>query len=310
MPIPTFDKMLRPLLKLATTEPITRRSATDAMATHFNLTEDERNARIPSGKTTFVHHRVGWAMTDLTKAGLIEKCRPKTYQATAQAGAFLQMHPDEITVANLDTLPAFREWKKTFGTKADAKLATKPRETADETTPVEALDDATASLNAALRSRVLDAILNQSPEFFEKLVLDVLLAMGYGGSRADAAQHLGKSGDEGIDGCINQDPLGLDQVMVQAKRYAPDQVVDRKSIQAFIGSLSGRGVTKGIFITTSSFAKSADEFISRGSSTKVVLINGADLLDLMLRHHIGVRVERQVEVLDLDQNYFAEDDNE
>ena len=137
-------------------------------------------------------------------------------------------------------------------------------------------------------------------------MLDVLIAMGYGGSREDAAQHLGKSDDEGIDGRINQDPLGLDQIMVQAKRYAPDRTIDRKTLQAFIGSLAGQGVTKGIFITTSSFAESAKEFVLRGSNTKVVLIDGDLLLDHMMRHHIGVRVARHVELLDLDQNYFED----
>jgi restriction system protein len=155
---------------------------------------------------------------------------------------------------------------------------------------------------------LLDAILAQTPEFFERLVLDVLVAMGYGGSRADAAKHLGRSGDEGIDGRINQDPLGLDQILVQAKQFAVDRPINRQTIQAFIGSLTGQGVTKGIFITTSSFNENAKEFVQRGSQIKVVLIDGEALLNLMLRHHIGVRVERQVEVLDLDQNYFSDDE--
>jgi restriction system protein len=134
------------------------------------------------------------------------------------------------------------------------------------------------------------------------------LRPGYGGSRADAAEHVGKSGDEGIDGRINQDPLGLDQILVQAKRYAPDRPIDRQTIQAFIGSMTGQGVTKGVFITTSSFNDNAREFVLRGAQTKVVLIDGDELLNLMLRHHIGVRVERHVELLELDQNYFSEDE--
>jgi restriction system protein len=159
-----------------------------------------------------------------------------------------------------------------------------------------------------VKSRVLAAILDQSPSFFEELVLDVLQAMGYGGSREDAAQHLGRSGDEGIDGRINQDPLGLDQILIQAKRYAPENIINRQTIQAFVGSMTGQGVSKGIFITTSSFNENAREFVKRGFNTKVVLIDGDELLNLMLRHHIGVRVEREVEVLDLDQNYFSEDE--
>lgn len=309
MAIPTFDQMMRPMLALAAKEPITRRSATVAMAAHFNLSDEERQARLPSGQVSYVRHRVGWAMTGLSKAGLIAKVAPATYQATPDGLAFLQRHPTAIRSADLNELPVFREWKKTFkrpGQEQDGGETASNSETT--VTPMEALDAAVAVLNAALRSRLLEAILSQSPAFFEALVLDVLLAMGYGGAREDAAEHLGRSGDEGIDGRINQDALGLDQIMVQAKRYAPDHAVDRKTIQAFIGSLAGQGVSKGIFITTSSFAESAKEFVLRGSSTKVVLIDGTALLDLMMRHHIGVRVERKVEVLDLDQNYFTEDE--
>ena len=177
-------------------------------------------------------------------------------------------------------------------------------------TVISAMDDSPAQ-RVGIRSgdRVIevDAVLKQSPEFFERLVLDVLIKMGYGGSREAAADHMGRSGDEGIDGRINQDALGLDQILVQAKRYAPENTIDRKTIQAFIGSLAGQGVSKGIFITTSSFAESAREFVQRGAQTKIVLIDGDDLLDLMLRHHVGVRVERSIEVLDLDQNYFEDE---
>src|SRR5262249_32994848 len=152
----------------------------------------------------------------LLKAGLLEKCAPKTYRATKEGLGFLQANPDRITVADLNTLPAFQAWKKTFGTKTDAEPEGSPPKEVEERTPQELLDEAMFSLNAELRSRLLEAILKQSPEFFERLVLDVLVKMGYGGSRENAAQHLGKSGDEGIDGRINQDPLGLDQIMVQA----------------------------------------------------------------------------------------------
>ena len=153
---------------------------------------------------------------------------------------------------------------------------------------------------------MLQTIVEQTPLFFEELVLDVLIAMGYGGSREDAAEHLGQSGDEGIDGRINQDTLGLDQVMVQAKKYRPDRTVTRADVQGFIGSLSGQGVTKGVFITTSSFVSSAHEFVARGSTTKVVLVDGKMLIDLMIRHKIGVRVVKTLEIQEIDQNYFDE----
>jgi restriction system protein len=274
------------------------------MEKHFKLTEAEQEARIPSGNSTYVRNRTGWAMTHLTKAGLIEKVAPKTYRATEHGRNFLRQHPDDITIKDMKALDS---WRTGWAASTPRKSAEAAPESEDMT-PTEALDNAVQTLNADLKNRLLAAILEQSPAFFEQLVLDVLLAMGYGGSRADAAEHLGRGGDEGIDGCIKQDPLGLDQILVQAKRYAPDRLIDRKTIQAFFGSMTGQGVNKGVFITTSGFNDNALEFVQRGSQTKVVLIDGERLLDLMLRHHIGVRVERQVDVLALDQNYFDEDE--
>lgn len=304
MAIPTFDQMLRPILELACTIPVTRRIAKERMAEHFGLTEEERAAVTPVGGQTLVANRSGWAMTFLTKGRLIEKVAPKQYRATDFGKTFLKAHPMAITVKDLKKIEGWEDaWKA--GKRKTHAVTDEVEETAS--TPQETLDRAIESIDADLRFRLMETILKQSPAFFEGLVLDVLLAMGYGGSKTEAAQHLGKSGDEGIDGCINQDPLGLDQILVQAKRYEPSNLVDRKTIQAFIGSLAGQGVTKGIFITTSSFAATAREFVQRGSNTKVVLIDGDTLLDLMQRHHIGVRVERSIELLDLDQNYFEEE---
>lgn len=310
VPIPTFDKMLDPLLVIATKEPLTRQMATEAMSQHFSLTEQERNARIPSGQSTFVRNRVGWAMTFLTKAGLIEKVAAKTYRATPKGIALRAEHPTGVSLQDLRNLEGWKEaWKSPKSRQSEADAEGAPSEVGISTaTPAESLDNAVKTINTDLKSRLLDAILAQTPEFFERLVLDVLVAMGYGGSRADAAEHLGRSGDEGIDGRVNQDPLGLDQILVQAKQYAVDRPINRQTIQAFIGSMTGQGVTKGVFITTSSFNENAKEFVQRGSQIKVVLIDGDDLLALMLRHHIGVRVERTVEILDLDQNYFSDDE--
>ena len=184
-----------------------------------------------------------------------------------------------------------------------SELVVAPNETS---TPYEIIDREVAALRADLRGRLLQTILDQSPEFFEQLVLDVLIAMGYGGSREEAALHVGRIGDEGIDGRINQDSLGLDQILVQAKRYNPDNVISRNAIQAFIGSLTGQGVTKGIFITTSTFAASAGEFVLRGSPIKIVLVDGPTLIDLMLRYGIGVRIAHKYEINEIDQNYFEE----
>jgi restriction system protein len=305
MAIPTFDQMLRPLLALSAQDQISRRSATEAMAQHFRLTPEERGRFTPSGGQTLTANRAGWAMTFLTKGGLLEKVAPRQYRATAKGLEFLRQHPGVITAKDLSAIDG---WEEAWASGKRKRERTQPTPPDEALTPQETVDGAIAALDSDVRSRLIEAILKQSPTFFERLVLDVLVAMGYGGSKAEAAQHLGKSGDEGIDGRINQDPLGLDQIMVQAKRNARDQIIDRKTIQAFVGSLAGQGVTKGIFITTSAFAATAKEWVLRGANTKVVLIDGETLLDLMMRHHIGVRVERQIELMDLDQNYFEDED--
>ncbi|MFN8826995.1 MAG: restriction endonuclease [Planctomycetota bacterium] len=306
MTIPRHDELFRPLLELATKQDLTRRMATEAMSDAFQLNAEERSRRLPSGSATYIGNRTGWAMTFLTKGRLIEKVARSTYRATPSGRAFLAAHPKTITVKDLEAIDGWDEaWKSTRVRSAESG-EDKAVELVES--PAEAIDSAVEQLHAALRAKVLDSILAQTPEFFEQLVLDVLVRMGYGGSRDEAAVRLGRSGDEGIDGRINQDPLGLDQILVQAKRYKPDLLIDRKTIQAFIGSLAGQGVSKGIFITTSSFQSSAREFVQRGANTKVVLLDGNALVDLMMRHHVGVRVQRTIELLDLDQNYFEDEE--
>lgn len=304
MAIPKLDELLAPFLRLATEQDLTRPLATQTMSELFRLSEAERAEQIPSG-ATYISSRTGWAMTFLTKGQLIERIAPKTYRATDAGREMLAKHAKAITLKDLEQIPGWKEaWKSK---KREGSSSVAPSESGSET-PYEAIDRAVEALHGALRMQVVEHILAQTPKFFEYLVLDVLVAMGYGGSREDAAQHMGKSNDEGIDGCINQDPLGLDKIFVQAKRYKPGQTIGREAIQAFVGSLTGQGVTKGVFITTSSFARTAAEFVMRGSSTKVVLIDGDMLVDLMMRHKIGVRSDRSVELLALDQNYFSEEE--
>ena len=271
------------------------------MVKHLHLTQDEQAETIPSGGVTKVAHRTGWAMTYLTKAGLIKKHEDKAYRATDLGKAWLKEYPT-LTVKHLRKADG---WEAAWHVNPSENVEAVSSEIQ---TPTEALDAAFQTLQSETRQKLLDAILQRSPEFFERLVLDVLIKMGYGGSHSEAARHMGRSGDEGIDGCINQDALGLDQIFVQAKRYAPERAIDRPTIQAFIGALTGHGVTKGIFITTSRFVATAEEFVRRGAQTKIVLIDGAMLIDFMLAHHIGIRVERTLEVTNLDQNYFAEDE--
>ncbi len=310
MAIPTYDKLMRPILELAVQQPINRRTATDAMVSQHALTPEDLAQKLSGGDST-IKNRTGWAMTFLTKAGLIAKIAPKTYQATDLGRSFLAKHKGAIREVDLKTIPGYEEAWAAGAAKRRQKESlaadkTDPALSNETATPHEIIAREVSSLDADLRGRLLQTIVEQSPTFFEQLVLDVLIAMGYGGSKEDAAEHLGQSGDEGIDGRINQDALGLDQVMVQAKRYRPDRPVVRNEVQAFVGSLSGQGVTKGVFITTSSFVTSAHEFVARGSTTKVVLVDGKMLIELMVRFGIGVRVAHEYKLFEVDQNYFDE----
>tara|TARA_R110002050_G_scaffold198386_4_gene333158 strand:+ start:1129 stop:2067 length:939 start_codon:yes stop_codon:yes gene_type:complete len=309
MAIPTYDKLFRPVLEIAARERITRSSANAEIIKRSQLTQEEIDRKLSSGGST-IRNRTGWAMTFLTKAALIEKVAPKTYQATALGHEFLAKFPHEIGLKDLRKIPGYEEAWKVGKTKRDDKSPALDfggdGDVEATATPDEIIEREVAAMRAVLRDRLLKAILDQTPEFFEKLVLDVLVAMGYGGSLDDAAQHVGRTGDEGIDGRINQDALGLDQILVQAKRYHPDNLIGRPAIQAFIGSMAGQGVAKGIFITTSSFGQKAEEFVLRGSSMKIVLVDGDTLIDLMLRHGIGARVAHKYEVHELDQNYFED----
>lgn len=304
--IPTYDKLLRPILELATERKITRREVEQWVIQRFKITQEEAAKKVPSGGSTVTYNRTAWAMTFLTKAGLIAKVASKTYAATPAAKEFLKQHPSGITDADLRTIKGYKEAWEAGREKRRAKKES------DDTvlttsTPEEAISSGIKTLESDLRSRLLSSILEQSPEFFERLVLQVLKAMGYGSENEDSLKHVGQSGDEGIDGRINQDALGLDQICVQAKRYAPDRAIDRMTIQAFVGSLAGQGVTKGIFITTSYFKGTAEEFVTRGSATKVVLVDGEKLIDLMLRHRIGTRVKETYEIYEIDQNYFDDE---
>ena len=250
-------------------------------------------------------------MTFLTKAALISKIEKNTYAATESGQKYLISHPQAITHADLKLIPGWEEaWELGRQKRRERRGSVASDDAPDvlsTSTPEEAISEGIKTLESDLRSRLLAEVLEQSPEFFEKLVLQVLKAMGYGSGNENSLQHVGQSGDEGIDGRINQDALGLDQICVQAKRYALDRPIDRVSIQAFIGSLAGQGVTKGIFITTSYFKGTAEEFVTRGSATKVVLVDGEMLIDLMLLHRIGTRVKETYEVFEIDQNYFDEE---
>jgi len=299
---PTFDQLLDPLLLLAATVPITRRSATEAMIAHFELAPDETAERTIGGATTVIGHRTQWALSRLAKAGLIEKLATGAYRASSKGISLRTRRPGGITLQDLDCEPV----TALEGSCEPGKPGVSDPRTG-AATPAEMLDAALQSVNNDLKARLMDAILDQSVGFFERLVVDLLVAMGYGGSTAIVAEQLGQSPD-GIDGLINQDPLGFDRIFVQARRCVLSQAIDRKMMQAFAGWMIGQGISKGLFITTSTFDDDARALVDGLEQSRVLLVDGNEFLDLLVRHRIGVRVEQHIERLDVDQNYFSEGD--
>lgn len=233
------------------------------------------------------------------------------FTATEAGRTLLASNPERIDVKLLMQRPEFREFYKSGngsdtgpGEMPDSRAISEPG--ADATTPEEQIETAYQAVQSALRADLLDRISQNSPAFFEKLIVDLLVAMGYGGSHKNAAAQLGRSGDGGVDGVINEDRLGLDRVYVQAKRYAVTNSVGRPDVQGFVGSLVGLGATKGVFVTTSTFSPQAREFVKH-LSHRIILIDGRHLADLMVEHGVGVRLSRAIEFKRLDEDFFAEE---
>ncbi len=300
MAVPTFDQLLHPILQLSEHVPVTRQSATVKMIEEFQLTEEDQQDTIASGSPK-INNRTGWAMSHLKKGGLISSTAKHTYRATEKGVEYLKTHPGPITTADLKKIEGWKEAWEAGSKKAKPSPPPLPEELS---TPEEMIDQAVEELSDTLQSELLEQLLQVNPYHFERVVIDLLFAMGYGGSRTEAAQVTKKSGDEGIDGVINEDRLGLDVIYVQAKRWKNS--VGRPEIQSFVGALAGKQARKGVFITTSEFAQSAEDY-AKAVPQKVILINGIRLAELMIEHGIGVTTTRTVAIQRLDSDYFNED---
>lgn len=294
-----------PVLRIAAEGESSVPLAEASIAATFQLSADEREMMLPSGKQRVLHNRIHWAKFYLTKAGLIAAPKRGRFVATPAGIALLASPPQKLDNQYLLTLPGFRDFYRAEAAAGDAE---QPQEAAPSSTatPEEVVETAFQSAKAALRAELLDRILQNGPAFFESLIVELLVAMGYGGSHRNAAAQLGRSGDGGVDGVINEDVLGLDRVYVQAKRYAPGTTVGRPDVQAFTGSLVGLGATKGVFVTTSGFSAQAVEFAAR-IPQRVVLIDGRRLTELMIEHGVGVRTSRVLEFKRIDEDFFVEE---
>ena len=306
--IPDFQTIMLPLLKqIRDGKEYKLDTIVDLMAKEFKITEEERKELLPSGQTFVFGSRVGWARTYMKKAGLVDTPKRGYMKITDRGLNILRQNPTGINILYLKQFPEFLEWqnvKKEDNQNGSNAEIIQP-ETINIQTPEELLETSYQSIRKDLAQDILDKILTLSPAFFERLVVELLVKMGYGGSIKDAGKAIGKSGDEGIDGTIKEDKLGLDVIYIQAKRWQPNNVVGRPEIHKFIGALVGQGAKKGIFITTSSFTKDAIAFIPR-NETKIVLIDGMQLSQLMIDYNVGVTLQHLYEIKRIDNDYFEE----
>lgn len=306
MPIPNFQTIFLPLLKqISDGKEYRYRDLIEMLAEHFKLSDTERNEPLPSGTQALFDNRVGWAKTYLKKAGLLDSPKRAVIRITQRGLDVLKSNPTILNVRFLDQYPEFVEFHTS---KREDTGETEEIEESDaiHETPEETLEHAYQSIRKALAEEILSKVHNLTPSFFERLVVELLVKMGYGGSIKDAGKAIGKSGDEGIDGTIKEDKLGLDIIYIQAKRWQKGNVVGRPELHKFVGALAGQGVKKGIFITTSSFTKDALDYVPK-NETKIVLINGVQLAQLMIDYNLGVTPQQSYEIKRLDNDYFGDE---
>lgn len=305
MPIPDYQTLMLPVLRLASDQQEHKFSDTvQSLATEFSLTDEEKNELLPSGSQAVFNNRVGWARSYLKQAGLLAAPKRGYFKITEQGIRLLAEKPKNINVSLLERYPEFQKFRNRKKDQSKTNDAIVSVEMVVSETPEDALASAYRSLRKNLEDEILSSVKESSPSFFERLVVDLLVKMGYGGNRQDAGRALGKSGDGGIDGIINEDRLGLDVIYIQAKRW--DGPVGRPEIQKFAGALQGQRARKGVFITTSNFTKEALEYVSMIES-KIILIDGERLASLMAEHNVGVSVVGQYEVKKIDSDYFDEE---
>jgi len=302
--IPDYQTLMLPLLKAVSDNEVhTIRSLYDRLSDEFELTPEERVSKLPSGRVTHITNRISWARTYLRKAGLLVSPTRGMVQITIRGLDVLKDNPSRIDNTFLKQFDEFVEFSS--GNKVKAKTEQLTLESADNKTPEETLEMAYRELQDELATNLLDVIKNMSPEFFEQLVVDLMLAMGYGGNREAAGRATKYTADGGIDGVINEDRLGLDTIYLQAKRYT-ENTVGRPAIQQFAGALDMQRAKKGVFITTSQFSREATEFVAL-IEKQIVLIDGAKLANLMVEYGLGVTTKQTYAIKQIDSDYFSED---
>ena len=302
MPIPGYQNIMLPLLKyIVDQQEHSSREVIDGLATSSELCEAEKQKLLPSGQQAIFDNRVGWAKTYLKKAVLLEYTQRGYFKITARGSEVLKRNPQSIDTKYLNQFPEFIKFKSKTSIEASSETIDNDVELVYQKTPQEYLEAAYLEIKQGVAEEIINRIKACSPSFFERLVVKLLVKMGYGGSIKDAGQAVGKSGDGGIDGIIKEDKLGLDVIYIQAKRW--EGTVDRPEIQKFVGALHGFRSKKGVFITTSNFSNEAINYVST-IDNKIVLINGDRLAQLMLEYGVGVSTVEVYEVKKIDEDFL------
>ena len=307
MPIPDFQTLMLPTLRRLVERRWRTAELIAALSDEFGLTDAERTALLPSGRQPVIANRTHWSLAYLNKSGLITRVGRGEYEASDAGRGVVAAPPPRITLAWLT--------QHFEGARAFRGEGNGPAETSGSTstaptilhTPRERIEAAAIELQDALAAELLDRLRGIAPAAFERVIVDLLVRMGFGGSRQDAGERLGGTGDGGVDGIIRQDALGLDAVYVQAKRYAEDNPVGAPAVQGFAGALLARGATKGVFVTTSRFTAAAREAVDHYRSHRIVLIDGAELARLMIRHEVGVRTTQIIRIGRVDLEGYEDD---
>lgn len=307
MPIPDYQSLMRPVLESVRDGEKSIRAIVDELAERFELTPEERAAMLPSGSLLFAS-RVGWAKTYVKQAGLVDQPRRAIIRLTQRGRELLDEQQGQLSNTMLRRFPEFVEFQRRRSNEAAAdqgSVSADGPSSADQgkSSPEELIAEANQALHAALATELLERVRRLDASVFEQLIIELVVAMGYGGSRPEAARRLGRTGDEGVDGVIDQDALGLDQIYVQAKRYKEGNSVGPGDIRDFFGSLDLKKATKGLFVAASSFTASARQTAGQ-LGRRIVLVDGEELARLMIRYSIGCRTRQIVELKQLDDEFF------
>lgn len=305
MAVPDFQSLMLPLLKFsADGEEHTMQEAREGLAEIMGLTHEDLEERLPSGRQSTFANRVAWAKVYLTQAGVLESPKRGKFHISDRGRKILSEGRDRISIKYLERFEEFQEFRQASNKNRTQKVTHATDDDTSPTTPEETLEQAYQQLRDEVANELLHLIKGNTPEFFEKLVVHLIVSMGYGGSVKEAGKATRKTADEGIDGVIKEDRLGLETIYLQAKRW--EAAVGRPEIQKFVGALHGQRAKKGVFITTSRFSKEALDYVGQ-IDPKVVLIDGADLVQLMIDHGVGVSSAALYEVKKVDTDFFIED---